>query len=375
MTIHRLDEDTVVVARPDVADVAVDDAAVLFDPVRGRTHRLGPVGTAVWRSLGRPSSAVELGGSPEDVASILRQIRRLASNGLLAGSGDVEWPPTPDTVELGSGQIVELVPPEDCARNNRSGWAGSLAVVSGRYALGVRCNDAGLLDALVRVLAPARVQVDDPPPNFSVTQAASGRTGAPHRVKAGCRTLVRSESLPRVLAALRSFVSAHEQIGLADRVLIEAVAVVGGDDAAVLVPERLRPRLGGAGAELARRGWSIVDGLPALAGGEVLVAPATLPVDDAALAAVRGVATVPDPVAPPGRYRLAGWAWPGRSGRGPAPADVVAAVNHVVRNREAVGAAAALRAVAAAVQGTGCVDVPVGPVGTEAVLDALGPLW
>lgn len=392
MVAEPVDESVVPQPCAEIAAVEIDGEVVLHEPARGATHHLDAAAAVAWHCLDGQSS---LGRIADDVAEVLgvdrgravanlaQWVRRFSAAGLLDAPAG-----TAGRVDAGDAgrslaateRGLSTVRADRCAHTNRFGWVGSIGVAAGGHLLGVRCNDAAVLAALTEIFAPVRVAVDEPEPNFSVRFALGGRSRSPaHRLQEGCRTLVRSGSLDRVVTALRSFLSAYEFAGSDDRVLLKAVAVVRGE-AAVLVPETMRPRLGGAEEQLAARGLAVADAVPALSldGTAVLVASPALPVDVMAARALAGRVGGPAPgssqVAVPGRYRLAGWAWPEPSGPLSAAA-VVAAVDRTVRNRPAIGAGTALTTVAGAVTGTRAVPLPSGPVGTDAVLDALDALW
>lgn len=400
---EHIDEHTVPRVRPDVAAVDVDGELVLHDPGRDSARRLGPTATVVWHCLDGNSTLGEIAddvvaaqGGDRDVAvaNLVRHVRRFARSGLLAGrpahGGDPSEPaaPAPPTAPPGSpasrapaaasaGGALTPVRADPCAHSNRFGWVGEFAIAAGPHLLGVRCNDAELLELLRRLFSPVLVESPDPEPNFSLRRAAAGRA---HRLQEGCRTLVHTASLDRAVRGLRAFLAAYAGEEAAGRVRLAAVALVR-DGAAVLVPERLRPRLGGAEDHLAERGLAIADAVPALSpdGTTVHVEPPGLEVDRDVLGEISRLGdghTQPAAVAEPGCYRLAGWAWPARGDGSPLSAgELVAAAGRAVRNRHTVGAEAALTALAHAVTETALATLPVGPVPTATVLDAVDPLW
>lgn len=388
----RIDEHTVPRVRPDLATIDVDGELVLHDAGRDVTRRLDATATVVWHCLDGRSTLGEiaddvvavLGGERDAaVANLVRHVRRFARSGLLAdGTGDdarsqASRASPPGSTAASDGRPLSPVRADRCAHSNRFGWVGAFAVAAGTRMLGVRCNDPELLAALRRLFSPVVVDSPDPEPNFSLRRAVPGRA---HRLQEGCRTLVHSESLDRAVHALRSFLAAYADEGARGRVRLAAVALVR-DGAAVLVPERLRPRLGGAERHLAGRGLAVADSVPALSldGTTVHVERPGLDVEPAALDEIGRLGDgqpQPAAVAAPGSYRLAGWAWPSRGdGSHLSAGELVAAANRAVRNRRAVGHETGLTALAQAVTSTALVTLPVGPVPTGAALDALDPLW
>lgn len=217
------------------------------------------------------------------------------------------------------------------------------------------------------------------PPTFSLRLAPPG-SRRPHRLQEACRPVVRSASLRRTVDGLRAFLSAFETGGTGDRVRLDAVALVR-DRSAVLLPERLRSRMASAEHTLRQRGLGIADGPCAvtLDGRHVVVESPSPPVTPRVRGLLETLAEEPAgplPVAVPGRYRLAGWAWP-RSGDGHPlrAAELVAAVARAVRNRDAVDPDRALAALAEAVTRQRRVPLPVGDVATAGALDTLEALW
>lgn len=314
---------------------------------------------------------VAVHGGPRSgvVAELVRQARSFARSGLLLSAGR----PLGVETEPASPSGPSPVPADPCAHSNRFGWVGGLSVVVGDHVLGVRCNDTDLLALLNRMFAPVAADLPDPEPNFSVRLRQPGRA---HRLQEGCRALVHSRSLERVVSGLCSALSVYTEQRRDDGVLLDAVAVVR-QDAAIVVPERLRPRLAGAEQHLADRGLALADALPLLSldGGTLTIPPPSVAVDAAAMAQLSHVAPEPGapmPVASPGTYRLAGWAWPRPSSGGALTGAYVAtAANRAVRNRHAVGAGHALTALAGALAGTDVVPLPVGSVPTGHVLDVI----
>lgn len=386
MDADRIDEHTVPRVRTDVAAVDVGGELVLHDPGRDATRRLGATATVVWHCLDGTSAIGEIAddvvaalGAERDaaVADLVRHVRRFARSGLLVDPAEATpRPPDAHRPPVARGPLSP-VRADPCAHSNRFGWVGGFAVGAGAHLLGVRCNDPELLELLRRMFSPVLVDQPDPEPNFSLRRAAGGRA---HRLQEGCRTLVHSESLRRAVEGLQAFLAAYADQGAGGRVRLGVVALVR-DGAAVLVPERLRPRLGGADQQLADRGLAIADAVPALSldGTAVHVEPPRLPVEPGVVDEIDRLGGERPPrtaVAAPSGYRLAGWAWPARGDGNPSsPGELVAAADRAVRDRRAVGADTVLSTLAEAVTRTALVTLPVGPVPTAAVLDALDPLW
>lgn len=384
MDADRIDEHAVLRVRADIAAVDVGAELVLHDPGRDATRRLGPTAAVVWHCLDGRSTlgeiaddvvAVQGGRRDVAVASLVRHAQRFARSGLLTDGAAGGGTP-PETAPEPAAGALSPVRADPCAHSNRFGWVEGFAVAAGSHVLGVRCNDAELLGLLRRLFSPVAVEQPEPEPNFSLRRAAGGRA---HRLQEGCRTLIHSQSLDRAVRGLRAFLSSYAAGSADGRVRLAAVALVR-DGVAVLVPERMRPRLGGADEHLARRGLAVADVFPAVSpdGTTVHVEPAGLEVDRAALDEIGMLEDggPPAAVAAPGSYRLAGWAWPARGDGGALSAgELVAAANRAVRNRGAAGAGAALTALARAVTGTALITLPVGSVPTAAVLDAVHPLW
>ncbi|MGH3329240.1 MAG: hypothetical protein ACRDPT_15860 [Streptomycetales bacterium] len=246
----------------------------------------------------------------------------------------------------------------------------------GSYLLGVRSETPELDRLVVRSLAGHVVEGVQAPPNYAL------RLGHQHVLRASCQPLVRTRSLHRLLRALHALLADHAAEQDTTAVRVETLVLIR-DGAALLLPPALRPLLC-VEDELRRRGFRILDGCVAtleMADGELVVAPPVMPVDYATLARAQALApepAVPPPTAEPGRYPVRFWVTTteGQGVEGHARVAVphrgvlVAQANERVRNREAVGAQAALSTLARATSGAH--PLAISPARhTHAVLDQL----
>ncbi|MGH3342810.1 MAG: hypothetical protein ACRDPK_07995 [Carbonactinosporaceae bacterium] len=214
------------------------------------------------------------------------------------------------------------------------------------------------MDRLVaHSLAGRLVEGAHAPPNYVL------RLGHQHVLRSSCQTLVRTRSLHRLLRALHALLADHVAEQDTTAVRVDTLVLIR-DGAALLLPPTLRPLLC-VEDELSRRGFQILDGCVAtldISNGELVVAPPVMPVEGATLTRARAVAPEPagpPPTAEPGRYPVRIWVTTaaGRGVEGHAPvaaprrALVVAQANQRVRNRERIGAQAALSTLARAASG------------------------
>lgn len=218
------------------------------------------------------------------------------------------------------------------------------------------------LTAVVRAALAAHLVPDgDAPPNYSAQlndrDAAGGQPF--HFLFRKSSTEVRSRSPRRVVEALLTQLGWYAREAESELLAVDALALVSGGDA-VLLPARLRTSLVNLERLFNRAGWAVVDGLYAEldpAGGALVVQPAGLDVDEAALAALDRLAPKarrPEPVAAPGRYRLRGWVLLGGEGDGRmGTAEALLRVAPLLRNADRLGAQRSLEDLAAAVAGSG----------------------
>jgi hypothetical protein len=94
--------DSVLLIRPDLALVEVDDEIVLYDDSERRLHRLNPTAATLWRCIDGIGSLAEIAKDIADVyqtdregvlADVLQLARQFALEGLVVGQPDdsVPW--------------------------------------------------------------------------------------------------------------------------------------------------------------------------------------------------------------------------------------------------------------------------------------------
>jgi hypothetical protein len=369
--------------RRSLAHVEVDDEVVLCVPETGRTHHLNPVATAVWSCLDGQTTLRELAydiaaastwerESVED--DLVEVVRGFGRQGLLAEPTPAHRRPVPPVAEHGRPRFVR-VPPGKCTMRNDLDWAGTRAVLAGRYVIGVRSATPELDRLVGHVLGQHLMPDAAAPPNLSLRTASSDGVRS-HRMFHKCETTVRTRSLQRLLRAVCAHLDAHADEDDTTTVQVDAVALTL-DGLAILLPPELRPLLPAEEA-LLRRGFHLLDAPTAALdpeGGELVVREPAFALDEAALAEAAALAPEPDDVVPavaPGRYPVRCVVHLVASGQPSAPsrATLVARGNRRVRNREAVGAQTALSAVARATLDTDRLVVPASE-STGAILDAV----
>jgi hypothetical protein len=370
--------------RASLAHVEVDDEVVLCVPETGRTHHLNPIATAVWtcldgettlRQLAHDIAAVSEWQRDAVEADLVEVVRGFGRQGLLTDPrSDRQRPIAPAAVSERSPKFVR-VPPGACTMRNDLDWAGTRAVLAGRYLLGVRSATPELDRLFGRVLAEHLVPDAVAPPNYSLRMGSTDGVRH-HRMFYKCETSVRTRSLQRLLRAVCAYLAAHADEDDATRVQMDAV-VLTHDGMAVLLPAELRPLLPSEDA-LRRRGFSMLDAPTAAldpAGGELVVRPPTFPLDVAALAEAAALEAEPAEVissVAPGRYPVRCVVHVVARGQPaePSRATLVARSNRRVRNRAALGAQAALSAVARTTMEADLLVVPASQP-TGEILDAV----
>lgn len=370
--------------RRELARVDVDDEVVLCVPETGRTHHLNSIATAVWTCLDGETTLRELAHDIAAVsewerdgveADLLQVVRGFGRQGLLAGPTSASQAPVASAPDGERSPRFVRVPPGACTMRNDLNWAGTRAVLAGRYLLGVRSATPELDRLVGHVLAEHLVPDAEAPPNYSLRMASTDGVRH-HRMFYKCETSVRTRSLQRLLRAVCTYLAGHVDEDEATTVQVDAV-VLSYDGMAILLPPELRPLLPSEEA-LRRRGFCLSDAPTAAldtAGRELVVRPPTFPLDEKALADAAALAAEPveviSPVAP-GRYpvRCVVHIVPRGQPSEPSRATLVARNNRRVRNRTAVGTQIALSAVSTMTLGADLLVVSASQP-TGEILDAV----
>ena len=253
--------------------------------------------------------------------------------------------------------------------------------------LGVRSSNLAVHDLLRQTLAAHLVEGVDAPANYSVLLAGDdpeSKDRAFHFVYRGFNPVVRTRDPERLVAALLGRLAGHLDHGRSEHLRLDSLALVTGD-VAVLVPAEIRyvmpsleRRLNTKGLRVVDQPWTAID----VETSELVVAEPALDLAPEARARLVGAfprPRRPEPPVPPGRYRLAGWAFGlGHAHNGPVSrAQAVALACPQVLNVAELGAQRTLDGLARAVRGVEPVavwaDSPVGLVEPLAALAAGSP--
>ncbi|MDP8970372.1 MAG: hypothetical protein M3N52_07745, partial [Actinomycetota bacterium] len=191
----------------------------------------------------------------------------------------------------------------------------------------MRASSMGLHVLLEQVLAAHLVDDPQAPSNYSVQLVADGAPGkAFHFLYDRSISALRTRSPRRLVEGLLSYLNSHTAAARDDLLVVDALAFVG-DGRALLVPHAVRLSLSKLERPLNRAGFALVDVPRAtldVVSGQLVVPEWDLAVDAAALDGLEALGPGRrEPVVPPGRYPLAGWAFGGPDGEGMSPATAV----------------------------------------------------
>lgn len=298
----------------------------------GADYPFGPVGTPaayLFDGAGRVEEAMALGAG--EVPALARKAAGLEP-GTLVGAALVG---APDADAAGSaarrrlraaGGVCGPVP-VGAARRPRV-WAGTVALEVDGLTVGVRGDSDATVSLLRRAFPDLLADPDGlegpagpagVPAHFSVVLPGSraGRSSDLCLLQAGDDVVLRSRSARRVLRALCARLSDLAEPAPEHLVRSAGLAVVSGGRAVLLPPsardlQRLQPLLAAAGVRMSDEPGALVDARSA-----ALVIPApTVRLPEATLGELPPDATWRGelPPAPPGRYRIAAWAYPGLPG-------------------------------------------------------------
>ena len=352
--------DIVAFRRDDVVSVEVEDELVVFDEARQALHRLSPTASAIWTCLDGSGSLREIAADIADVyaaepaqvlADVVATVRQFAEQGLLAGWGD-----QPEPAEEDEPGPFPSDAPAPCVGEAPQ----KLIVAAGPYIVGLQLGTAALAEAARTVLGPSLVTGIDTPGTLSVV-ATSARSG---RSLYWCyrSTLIvgRHRGVRRAMQAAVGLLSSHatRESGGAK---VWAMLAVRDGTAALLSSEvyamagSLAPLLRVSGWEVSDVPWTDLDETT----GEVIVRPISVPVDDAALAALPGDPRDNDPPAP-GMYPLKVWVDIEEAGQpaGTRAARVARAAGDAITT-QAGTTAATLRALSVALAGAAWESCPL----------------
>jgi hypothetical protein len=222
------------------------------------------------------------------------------------------WPrrgcstPRPSSVAATSGRPTQ--PPSRATSGVRPDpvWVGSIAIRLGELHVGIRSDDAAVVAAIRRLYADRIVDDDRAHEDFGISVSAPTHEGArPIPFLAhGCRPMLRSRSVPRLVRALDHHLYAIEHPIVDGVVRMHRTAAIVLGDQAVLVPEQLVARGRATDHALRERGLAVADAPSPLL--DPLHATVVVPEGPAGA----GGSDPAEPIlAPPGTYQLAAFHW------------------------------------------------------------------
>lgn len=241
---------------PDLDTALIGTEALVFDPVGPFRIPLNTTAALIWACLDGKATLAEIStdladgtGAPFEavLVDVIAVVVRLVARGIVFVAGVARAPVVPPPT---AAPLVEAdFPPGD---------AGLLAVRLGDEVIGVRSNDAALLDIMRNALAPSLGRAPATPRLSLVASPDRGRIPGMYFLyrddELAFSSASRGRALRATLAHLDGFLPPPP-----GTVRLNAHVLVG-KSGAVLVSGTFREMLDVAGRRLARAGWQSVDG-------------------------------------------------------------------------------------------------------------------